>query len=137
MKLCPGKLCVCHVCACADTDKTEIRHREAQQRGTDRHRTDRHRCVCAHAIRMSMFPCNLGDEIRPMVRTMVNRVYRVVVFLSPAYISSPNCCVELMEAAQHPEKLVVCILKDCDPAVYDYLDTLKAKGAKICFGMKE
>ena len=33
-----------------------------------------------------------GDEIRPMVRTMVNRVHRTVVFLSPAYISSPSKC---------------------------------------------
>jgi hypothetical protein len=35
-----------------------------------------------------------GDEIRPVVRTMMRCVYRMVVFMSPDYAASPNCCVE-------------------------------------------
>lgn len=45
-------------------------------------------CVCA-SLSLCTRLCP-GDEIRPMVRTMVNRVHRTVVFLSPAYITSPS-----------------------------------------------
>ena len=77
-----------------------------------------------------------GDEIRPMVRTMVNRVHRCVVFLSPAYIASPNCCVEFHEAVQWPEKLVICILQPV-PSLNPFLAQLEAKGAVIVHGLRE
>ena len=41
-----------------------------------------------------------GDEIRPVVRTMVRDVQKCIVFLSKEYASSPNCCVEFWEAMQ-------------------------------------
>lgn len=75
-----------------------------------------------------------GDEIRPMVRTMVNRVHRCVVFLSPAYISSPNCCVEFHEAVQWPEKLLICILQPV-PQLAEFLSTLESRGAVIVTGL--
>lgn len=77
-----------------------------------------------------------GDEIRPMVRTMVNRVLRCVVFLSPAYIASPNCCVELHEAVQWPDKLVICILEPV-PAMEQFLRELEDNGAIIVHGLRE
>jgi hypothetical protein len=77
-----------------------------------------------------------GDEIRPMVRTMVNRVHRCVVFLSPAYIGSPNCCVEFHEAVQWPEKLLICILQPV-PQLDSFLQTLEQRGAVVVNGMRE
>jgi len=76
-----------------------------------------------------------GDEIRPMVRTMVNRVYRVVIFLSPAYIQSPNCCVEFHEAAQWPEKLLLCILQPV-PQLEPFLHELESRGAVVVYGLR-
>ena len=76
-----------------------------------------------------------GDEIRPMVRTMVNRVYRCVVFLSPAYINSANCCVEFYEAVQFPEKLVICILQPV-PELREFLAMLESRGAVVVVGMR-
>lgn len=76
-----------------------------------------------------------GDEIRPMVRTMVNRVHRCVVFLSPAYIASPNCCVEFHEAVQWPEKLLICILQPV-PQLDSFLQTLEQRGAVVVIGMR-
>ncbi len=74
-----------------------------------------------------------GDEIRPVVRTMVRLVHRCVVFLSPAYMDSPNCCVEFWEAVQRPNNLIICVLEPC-PAVMDYLHVLEVKGAKLVTG---
>jgi hypothetical protein len=34
-----------------------------------------------------------GDEIRPLLRSVVKSVQRVVVFLSKEYAQSQNCCV--------------------------------------------
>jgi hypothetical protein len=65
---------------------------------------------------------------------MVNRVHRVVVFLSKPYVSSPNCCVEMAEAVLHPEKLIVCVLDDVDPAIVTYCRDL---GARVCDGLPE
>ena len=78
-----------------------------------------------------------GDEIRPMLRTVVARVYRCVVFLCPEYIASPNCCIELAEAVQRPDKLLFCILKPL-PAEFDsFLSTLELEGAKVVRGVPE
>jgi hypothetical protein len=63
-----------------------------------------------------------GDEIRPLVRTMVHRVARVVVFLSPAYCNSPNCAVEFVEAIQQPKKCLVCVVQDVDPSIIEFLE---------------
>eukprot|EP00457_Paulinella_chromatophora_P000725 gb/GEZN01000725.1/.p1 GENE.gb/GEZN01000725.1/~~gb/GEZN01000725.1/.p1 ORF type:complete len:1048 (-),score=158.59 gb/GEZN01000725.1/:137-3280(-) len=51
-----------------------------------------------------------GDKIRSVVRTMVSRVYRCVVFISKPYNESANCVVELAEALRHPSKLIICFL---------------------------
>ncbi len=66
---------------------------------------------------------------------MVNRVHRVVVFLSKPYVTSPNCCVEIAEAVLHPEKLIVCVLDDVDPNIVTYLKNLK--GTRVCNGFEE
>ena len=76
-----------------------------------------------------------GDEIRPMVRTMVNRVHRCVVFLSPTYIASANCCVEFHEAVQWPEKLVICILQPV-PQLEPFLQMLQSRGAVVVVGLR-
>lgn len=65
-----------------------------------------------------------GDEIRPMVRTMVNRVSRVVVFLSPAYCGSPNCAIEFVEAIQHPDKCLMCVVEPIDPSIIEFLEDM-------------
>lgn len=65
-----------------------------------------------------------GDEIRPVVRSMVRSVYKCVVFISTEYIKSPNCCVEFWEAAQYPEKLIICVLDKLPDDVQAYLDKL-------------
>jgi len=81
---------------------------------------------------------NSGDAIRPVVRTMMNRVYRCVVFLSKPYLGSPNCCVEIQEAIKHPDKVTFCLLQDI-PEVVPYLEWLQKehKGVKICRGISE
>jgi hypothetical protein len=76
-----------------------------------------------------------GDEIRPMVRTMVNRVHRTVVFLSPAYISSPNCCVEFHEAVQWPKKLLICIMQPV-PQLAEFISQLESQGAVVVTGLR-
>lgn len=79
-----------------------------------------------------------GDEIRPLVRTTVKRVHKVIVFLCDEYAKSPNCCVEMMEAVQHPEKVTVCIIKDnVHPKILQFLFRLKPKGLRICVGFDE
>jgi len=79
-----------------------------------------------------------GDEIRPMVRTTVRRVHKVVIFLCDEYCVSPNCCVELLEAVQHPEKCTVCVIKDnVKPEVMDFLRALQPKGLRMCTGFNE
>jgi hypothetical protein len=83
-----------------------------------------------------------GDEIRPVVRSMMRNVFRCVVFMSPEYASSPNCCVEFWEAAQYPDKLVICVLPSptglvLDASIVEYLDVLCAKGAILCHGLDE
>jgi hypothetical protein len=77
-------------------------------------------------------PLIQGDEIRPMVRTTVRRVHKVIIFLCDEYCRSPNCCVEMMEAIQHPEKCTVCIIKDnVDPEVMKFLLQLTKQGLRM------
>jgi len=79
-----------------------------------------------------------GDEIRPMVRTTVRRVHKVVVFLCDEYCQSPNCCVEMMEAIQYPEKVTVCIIKNnIHPNIMKFLIGLKPLGLRMCVGFDE
>ncbi len=68
-----------------------------------------------------------GDEIRPVVRTMVRQVQRCIVFLSSEYAKSPNCCVEFWEAVQLPEKLIICTLDAVPDSVMDWLHGLGVK----------
>jgi len=77
-----------------------------------------------------------GDQIRPVVRSMVNRVYRVVVFLSKKYITSANCAVELAECVQNPEKLIICHLEELGKEVDDYFVDMQKEFPKmrICRG---
>ena len=50
--------------------------------------------------------------VRLLVVRSVRRVHKVVVFLCDEYCQSPNCCIEMMEAVQHPEKVTICIIKN-------------------------
>lgn len=50
--------------------------------------------------------------VRLVVVRSVRRVHKVVVFLCDEYCQSPNCCIEMMEAVQHPEKVTICIIKN-------------------------
>ena len=75
-----------------------------------------------------------GDEIRPVVRTTVRCVNKVIIFLSPEYTESPNCCVEFWEAMQVKSKVLICILKPMSKAVMEYLEKEKVN---ICFGFDE
>jgi len=70
---------------------------------------------------------------------MMKRVYRCVIFLSKAYLGSPNCCVEIQEAIKHPDKITFCILEPLPPEVQPYLAFLSKdhKGLKICNGITE
>ena len=56
---------------------------------------------------------------------MVHRVARVVVFLSPAYCSSPNCAVEFLEAIQDASKCLICVLEDIDPSIIEFLEEIE------------
>lgn len=76
-----------------------------------------------------------GDEIRSVVRTMVRDVRYCVVFMSKAYITSPNCCVELAEAVSHPEKMWLCYLEEMPSEVVEYFNNLKP--LKVCHGLEE
>ena len=67
----------------------------------------------------------------------MRNVYRAVVFLSPAYIKSPNCCIEFWEAVQRPEKLTICIMQELPPGVMRYLMKLIARGATVVTGLDE
>lgn len=78
---------------------------------------------------------NPGVEIRPTLRTIVAKVFKVVIFLTPAYCASPNCCVELIEAVQTPAKCIFCIIRPVNVHVLTYLQTLKAQGATVCVGL--
>jgi len=86
---------------------------------------------------------NSGDAIRPVVRTMMKRVYRVVIFLSGPYVGSANCCVEVQEAIKNPDKITFCLLgqtgKDLPKDLDDYIDFLKKDhpGLQVCHGMSE
>jgi len=69
---------------------------------------------------------------------MVHRVYRCVVFLSKKYLTSPNCAVELLEAVQTPDKLIICYLEDLGPEVEKYFEELgKDTKMRICRGMDQ
>jgi hypothetical protein len=53
-------------------------------------------------------------------------------------LSSMNCCVEMMEAVQHPEKVTVCIIKNnIHPQIMRFLINLKARGLRMCVGFDE
>jgi hypothetical protein len=79
-----------------------------------------------------------GDGIRPVVRTTVKRVHKVIVFLCDEYCQSINCCVEMMEAMQHPEKVTVCIIKpNIHPEIMKFLINLKPRGLRMCVGFDE
>jgi len=80
-----------------------------------------------------------GDAIRPVVRTMMNRCYRSVVFLSNPYIKSPNCCVEIQEAIRNPNKMTVCVLEPLPQGVMNYLAFLAKDHPhfKLCQGIDE
>ena len=73
-----------------------------------------------------------GDEIRPMLRSTIRRVYQVVVFLCPEYCASPNCCVELQEAVKHSYKCIFCIIKPVDESVMRFVTQLP--GARVVHG---
>ena len=73
-----------------------------------------------------------------MVRTTVKRVHKVVVFLCQEYCDSVNCCVEMMEAVQWPEKVTICIIKDnIDPEILQFLLDLQPRGLRMCHGFDE
>lgn len=77
-----------------------------------------------------------GDEIRPMVRTTVARVQRVVVFLTAEYCRSANCCVEFFECVQHPKKLIICILNPIPQDVREFVEQyLVPNGSILCEGL--
>jgi hypothetical protein len=76
-----------------------------------------------------------GDEIRPVLRTMVRHVRMCVVFMSPEYANSPNCCVEFWEAVQYPEKLIICIMRPMSDSAMEYLHGLTKAGTIICEGL--
>ncbi|KAJ3129914.1 hypothetical protein HK098_007668 [Nowakowskiella sp. JEL0407] len=52
-----------------------------------------------------------GDRLPQDIRRAVNEVNLVVVFLTPAYLNSANCCIEFEEAIKHPGKLHVHVLE--------------------------
>ncbi len=89
--------------------------------------------VC-HSPLSDVVKLSPGDEIRRVVRTMVSSVHRCVVFLSPEYISSPNCCIEWWEAVQRPEKMIIVVMKPLGQAIMSYLEVLQAKGAVLVEG---
>lgn len=68
---------------------------------------------------------------------MVRNVRLCVVFMSPEYANSPNCCVEFWEAVQEPQKLVVCTLRSMPPETQRYLAALAGSGARLCNGFDE
>lgn len=76
-----------------------------------------------------------GDEIRPMLRTVVARVYRCVIFMCPEYVASPNCCIEMHEAIQRPEKLLFCILEPLETELMAFIETLVPLGAQVVHGI--
>ncbi|KAJ3127414.1 hypothetical protein HK098_006403 [Nowakowskiella sp. JEL0407] len=52
-----------------------------------------------------------GDKLPQDIRRAANEVNLVVVFLTPLYLSSGNCCIEFEEAIKQPGKLHVHVLK--------------------------
>jgi len=82
---------------------------------------------------------NSGDAIRPVVRTMMKRVYRVVIFLSKPYLGSPNCCVEVQEAIKNPNKITFCLLGDLPKDLDSYIAFLRKghPGLQVCHGIPE
>jgi hypothetical protein len=73
-----------------------------------------------------------GDDIRRVVRTIAHRVSRVVIFLSPAYVTSPNCAVEFIQAIQAPHKCLVCVVEAVDPSILAFVTSL---GIPIVHGL--
>ncbi len=83
-----------------------------------------------------------GDEVRPLLRSIVRSVFRCVVFLTEEYTQSPNCCIEFLEAIHYPRKLIVCVLESTnkwpkDSTVWVYLKQLQLRGAKVFSGFDE
>ena len=76
-----------------------------------------------------------SDEIRSVVRSVVKNVRYCVVFMSKAYVTSPNCCVELAEAVAHPEKMWLVYLEDMDPKLVEYFKCLNP--SFTCNGIDE
>ena len=57
---------------------------------------------------------NIGDELEPRLKSAINSSKVVLLFLTPEYLKSKNCNLELIEAFENGKpKIVPIIMKQC------------------------